>query len=222
QGRKRELRLARWLVRGTIPTSLKATLADLANHSDPQIQQNSSSSAIQAVTPVNLNTFDNSLKTSTYPGLVASVNRTTIPLELDILQSDKRQELISLVVQHLQNVVQDLKTLAVTPEQLPHNDQYLLGEIWQTVTLTFLGKYSHFKTNYPLDQLQELLTVYRPIIQRESLDKIPLTEDIFRALLFTKTGESLLTPPTDLEAIADPLGLYFQNLIIHLANSTMV
>lgn len=222
QGRKRELRLARWLVRGTIPTSLKATLADLANHSDPQIQQNSSSSAIQAVTPVNLNTFDNSLKTSTYPGLVASVNRTTIPLELDILQSDKRQELISLVVQHLQNVVQDLKTLAVTPEQLPHNDQYLLGEIWQTVTLTFLGKYSHFKTNYPLDQLQELLTIYRPIIQRESLDKIPLTEDIFRALLFTKTGESLLTPPTDLEAIAEPLGLYFQNLIIHLANSTMV
>ena len=229
QGRKRELFLARWLVRKAMPSTLETALEDLTNPSDSQAPQTAAPSApSSAIAPVNVNALNNPLNSALSPysitalGLEAGRNLTDIPLELDILQSDKRQALIALVVQQIQNVVQDLKTLAVTPEQLPHNGQYLLGEIWQTVTLTFLSQYGHPATDYPLDQLQALLTVYRPIIQQESLDKIPLTEDIFRALLFTKTGESLLTPPTDLEAIAEPLGLYFQNLIIHLANSTMV
>ena len=230
QGRKRELRLARWLVHQGIPTRIKTALETAVGDSESQFltPQMSSNSAIQPVNLVSLNSLNSSLTNSlnanslAYPVLEASVNLTAIPLEFDILQSDKRQELITLVIQQIQKVVQDLKNLAVTPDQLPHNSQYLLGEIWQTVTLTFLGKYRHPDTDYPLDQLQALLTVYRPIIQRESLDKIPLTEDVFRTLLFTSADEVFFQIPTSLAVIADPLVLYCQNLIIHLANSTMV
>jgi hypothetical protein len=150
-------------------------------------------------------------------------NLTGIPLELDILQPLKRQELLSLSQQQLQTTIQDLKSLRITPEQLPQNYSPILGEMWRSVSLSFFGKYCQPKSEFTLEQIQDLLEVYQPIIRTEKLDNIPFVIPLFHYLLFDDplTVNQKIYPANSPEA-NQYSELYAQNLIIQLANATMV
>ncbi|MBE9242969.1 DUF3685 domain-containing protein, partial [Synechocystis salina] len=150
-------------------------------------------------------------------------NLTSIPLELDILQPLKRQELLSLGQQQLETTINELQALRITPAQLPENCLSIVGEMWRSLSLIFFGKYCQPKSEFSLEQIQSLLEVYQPIICREKLIKIPFVVPLFHHLLFAD--------PLVVNQKAYPLGspeakqysdLYAQNLVIQLANSTMV
>ena len=229
-GRKRELKTAQWLVKHLMPAALRwqtqqlavSSLSSLSSPSPPLI---ANSSIIESY---NSSSF---LIQKTYANLqILTRNLTSTPLELDILQDLKRQELLLLVLNQVQAVVRELQALEIAPEQLPDNFSPMLVEIWQTVTLSFFGKYCSPKSSYRLDTIQAILTPYRELIQTESLDKIPFVAEILQYLLFTETSEtsasSLSSEPENGQAKhfenLSRMELYLHNLIVQLANSVMV
>lgn len=230
-GRKRELQTAQWLVKHLMPASLRwQTQLLVSSPSSPSFPSSappliSNSSMIEGSDSAPF------LIQKTYANLqIPTRNLTTTPLELDILQTSKRQELLLLVLNQLQSVVRELKTLEITPEQLPDNLSPMLVEIWQTVTLSFFGKYCSPKSSYRLDTIQAILTPYRELIQTESLDKIPFVPEILQYLLFTEPSEasvnSLDSEPENGQGKRGEnlsrLELYLHHLIVQLANSVMV
>jgi DNA-binding NarL/FixJ family response regulator len=228
QGRQRELRAARWLVQRLMPAKLRLwqranrLLTPESNVNSPPSRKLTGPSIANALTltpPSNLSPLGQIL--NQLPLQVE--NLTGIPLELDILQPLKRQELLSLSQQQLQTTLQDLKSLRITPEQLPKNCQSILGEIWRSVTLNFFGKYCQPKSEFTLDQIHDLLEIYQPIIGTEKLEKIPFLVPLFHHLLFDDplTVNQTIYPANSPEA-KQYSELYAQNLIIQVANATMV
>jgi len=230
QGRQRELRTAQWLVQRLMPQKLR--LWQRANRLlTPESRTNLPPSpprkptgplianALALKPPVNLAPLAQIL--NQLPLQVE--NLTGIPLELDILQPLKRQELLSLSQRQLQTTIQDLQSLRITPGQLPQNCESIIGEMWRSVTLSFFGKYCQPKSEFTLEQIQDLLEVYQPIIRTEKLEKIPFVVPLLHHLLFddSLTVNQKIYPAHSPEA-QQYSELYAQNLIIQVANATMV
>ena len=227
RGRERELKFAQWLVRNLLPQRLKTwhkatnvlTATTTALPPSPPSPRRSGVRAITLRPPSNLTALGQILQQMP----LQVENLTAIPLELDILQPLKRQELLSLGQQQLETTINELKALRITPAQLPENCLSIVGEMWRSLSLTFFGKYCQPKSEFSLEQIQSLLEVYQPIICREKLVKIPFVVPLLHHLLFAE--------PLLVNQKAYPLGsteaqqysdLYAQNLVIQLANSTMV
>ncbi len=227
QGKKRELTVARWIVQRLMPRRLRTWHRSTQIFSpeagqEPVATLRPRPSGVKALAlnpPVNLAPLGQIL--NQLPLQVE--NLTPIPLELDILQPLKRQELLSLSQRQLETTINELKALRITPEQLPANYVSILGEMWRSVTLIFFGKYCQPKSEFTLEQIQALLEVYQPIITEEKLTTIPFVACLFHHLLFAD--------PLTVNQKTYPFGspeanrysdLYGQNLVIQLANSTMV
>lgn len=232
-GRKRELQTARWFVKHLMPASLRWQTQLLASSPSSFSSPLSPSSPplISNSSIIESNDSASFLIQQTYSKLqILKKNLTSTPLELDILQDLKRQELLLLVLNQVQAVVRELQALEITPEQLPNNWSPMLVEIWQTVTLAFFGKYCSPKSSYRLDTIQAILTPYRELIQTESLDKIPFVAEILQYLLFTEKSEasaiSLSSEAENGQAKSfenfSRVELYLHHLIVQLANSVMV
>jgi hypothetical protein len=227
QGRQRELSFARWIVQRFMPRRLrtwcKATyVLSPESIQAPSITSRPRRSGVKALAlspPINLAPLG--LVLNQLPLQVE--NLTSIPLELDILQPLKRQELLSLSQHQLEATVKELKALRITPEQLPANFLSILGEMWRSVTLSFFCKYCQPKSEFSLEQIQVLLEVYQPIITEEKLAKIPFVASLFYHLLFADPlTVNQKTCPFGSPEANQYSDLYGQNLVIQLANSTMV
>lgn len=227
QGRQRELKFAQWLVQNLLPHRLKTwhkatNVLTTTTTALPPSSPSPRRSGVKAITlrpPSNLSALGQVLQQMP----LQVENLTAIPLELDILQPLKRQELLSLGQQQLESTINELQALRITPTQLPENCLSIVGEMWRSLSLTFFGKYCQPKSEFSLEQIQSLLEVYQPIICREKLVKIPFVVPLFHHLLFAE--------PLVVNQKAYPVGspeakqysdLYTQNLVIQLANSTMV
>ncbi|MFM7574550.1 MAG: response regulator transcription factor, partial [Snowella sp.] len=145
EGRKRELRTARWFVQKMMPNKLKLIeqlTAEEKLTSSPQVSPLAKISAVNPpansdLTIESINPSNNiTIFSNTVAKLQAGVNNLTdIPLELDILVMEKRQELLILILNQFQNLLTELKSLNVTLEQLPDDTSLMLVEIWQASTL---------------------------------------------------------------------------------------
>lgn len=229
QGRQRELLLARWIVQSLMPRRLRTwrqanriLSPDSASLQGPPTAPRPRSSGVKALVlspPVNLAPLGQIL--NQLPLQVE--NLTSIPLELDILQPLKRQELLSLSQRQLETTINELKAFRITPEQLPANFLSILGEMWRSITLSFFSKYCQPKSEFSLEQIQALLEVYQPIITKEKLANIPFVTCLFHYLLFANplmvNQKTYAFGSPEANQYSD---LYGQNLVIQLANSTMV
>ncbi|MEB3311858.1 MAG: DUF3685 domain-containing protein [Snowella sp.] len=231
EGQKRELLTARWLVKRLMPKKLKMMSQLLAEENPSANLSNSvnlpvvspAADLISVDVPTGISSTSNIFAT-TLIKLQASVsNLTDVPLELDILKIDRKQELLILVLNQFQHLLNELKTLEVTREQLPEDTSLILVEIWQSVTLTFFGKYCSPKDNFKIDKIQDFLNSYRNLIQAESLSKIPFTKELLSYFLF---AENLVVDEVSYRSESPEAGeraeIYLQNLIIQVANSVMV
>ncbi len=226
QGRNRELKLAQWLVKRLMPRKLRQwrktvqTLSPpMAPPSRPMSRRVSFSRAMTLRPPQDLARLSETL--NQLPSQVE--NLTAFPLEIDILQPLKRQELLSLCQQQLQTTLEELRALRIEAAQLSQNSQSIVVEMWRTVTLAFLGKYCEPKSEFSLEQIQNLVEVYRPVIAQEKLNHIPFVVPLLEHLLFDEplTVNQTIYPASSAEA-QQYSDLYAQNLIIELANAAMV
>ncbi|HBB32469.1 MAG TPA: DUF3685 domain-containing protein [Cyanobacteria bacterium UBA8803] len=234
-GRRRELLAARWLVNQLLPTDViivekkggtqvqdrRSTGEQLTsfNHSSPRplpgepAQNSSFSLSLQPSTPqdVTLAKLQSGLP-----------NLTDVSLEIDILQVEKRRDLLYIVVQNFEEMLEALRFAQVTIEQLPQKRSRLLQDLWQVSLTKFFGKYYTLALGKSEVEIVNVLLSDAIFVQTEILDKIPLVVELLAHRLFEAplTIDNVAYPARTPEALARS-ELLLQNLMIQVGNGVI-
>jgi len=139
------------------------------------------------------------------------VNLTGVPLEIDILRSTKKRELISSILRKLRDLLEELRFSQVQPTQLSEKMPAILRDLWEATIIDFFGRYYTLQTgenrvlggsqtSLKLPESQggsaadllasssvevvPVLLADADAVAAEILDKIPMTVDFFAHLLF--------------------------------------
>ncbi len=149
-------------------------------------------------------------------------NLTDAPLEIDILQSDVKRQLLYLVLRKLESILDDLRFSEVDPERLITSRTQILQDLWQTVIADFFGKYRAVQVGAQQMQLVDTLLAEVDTVQASILSKIPCVEELLAHLLFVSplTIDQMTYPAGSPDAVLRA-GLLLDNLIIQLANAVI-
>ncbi|MGB7709944.1 MAG: DUF3685 domain-containing protein [Microcoleus sp.] len=139
------------------------------------------------------------------------VNLTGVPLEIDILRSTKKLELMSSILRKLEELLEELRLGQVQQTQLPEKMPAILRDLWEETIIDFFGRYYtlQVKETPVLDRIQTDLTLSKSLgessasvfprndrevvpvlledadtVAAEIVDKIPMSVDLFAHLLF--------------------------------------
>jgi len=149
-------------------------------------------------------------------------NLTNVPLEIDIFRSEKKRELLNLVLRKLEDVLNDLRFSQVQPSQLQELRSAILQDLWQTTATDFFGKYYTLRVGERDLEVVNIILQDAELVQIEILKKIPLVIDLFSHLLFAmpltidNASYSVGTPSALARA-----ELLLQNLVIQVANAVV-
>ncbi|MEG3910122.1 DUF3685 domain-containing protein [Microcoleus sp. w2-18bC1] len=232
-GRRRELLAARWIVsqfllegkgekaegRRQKAEGIKQRIEDrrqkeemrgenLLNNSQSQLA-NSQVSAESLVVATN---WQGSLFDSAAAKLQFDlVNLTGLPLEIDILRSTKKRELMTSILHKLKDLLEELRFSQVQQTQLSQKMPAILRDLWEATIIDFFGRYYTLptvenlvfdgsQTSLKLGESQEgsaayllagsgvevvpILLADADVVAAQILDKIPMTVDFFAHLLF--------------------------------------
>ena len=140
------------------------------------------------------------------------VNLTGLPLEIDILRSTKKRELMSAILRKLEDLLEELRFSQVQQTQLSQKMPAILRDLWEATIIDFFGRYYTLQAgeNRVFDGSQTSLTLAESqgggsaadisagsgvevvpmlladadVVAAQILDKIPMTVDLFGHLLF--------------------------------------
>ncbi len=178
QGRRRELRVAAAIVRGLAPAP------DFDTSSELLVARPEPSplliTPLLGITP----TTTEKIFTAFSKGYRFIDNRTGQPLEIDVLQVAKRQQLLQIIGQQFQETLQALQLEAVTPEQLLLRQSSILADIWADSTSRFFGRYYSLLVLNQTVEVVPTLLVERELITQQLLSHIPLTSELFAYFLW--------------------------------------
>ncbi|HBL14824.1 MAG TPA: DUF3685 domain-containing protein [Cyanobacteria bacterium UBA11162] len=226
-GRRRELLAARWLVNQLLPTDAivieqeggreRGRWGDGERGGEvPRLGAGVGSNSQLSVSSQVLIPQDGVLA-KLQSGLP---NLTDIPLEIDILQVEKRRDLLYIVLQKFEEIVETLRFSQVTIEQLPRTRSRLLHDLWQVSLTDFFGKYSLLPVDNRELAFVDSLLQDTSIVQSAILDKIPLVVELL--------GNRLFDAPLMIDNVPYSAGtpevlarseLLRENLIIQVANA---
>lgn len=218
EGRRREVRTARWLVERILATpalaleeSDTATTAPASSApADARRQQSGLSpiatrrpvspsigapiraselEPVPAVSPLETRISALSLQAVLTDAVLSNIqssvaNLTGAPLETDILQSTRKQELFGLILRKFEELLADLRQSQVTPDQLTDMRSQLLLDLWEATTTDFFGRYSTLLIGDQDIPLVEALLADAAIVEATLLDPIPYVETLLSHLLF--------------------------------------
>ena len=139
------------------------------------------------------------------------VNLTGLPLEIDILRSTKKRELMSSILRKLKDLLEELRFSQVQQTQLSQKMPAILRDLWEATIIDFFGRYYTLQTGetrvfdgsqtslklaesqggsaaYLLAgsgvEVVPMLLADADVVAAQILDKIPMTVDFFAHLLF--------------------------------------
>ena len=139
------------------------------------------------------------------------VNLTGLPLEIDILRSTKKRELMSSILRKLEDLLEELRFSQVQQTQLSQKMPAILRNLWEATIIDFFGRYYTLQTgetrvfdgsqtSLKLAESQgesaadisagsgvevvPMLLADADVVAAQILDKIPMTVDLFAHLLF--------------------------------------
>ncbi|GBF80581.1 DUF3685 domain-containing protein [Aphanothece sacrum] len=224
QGRKRELLAARWLVNQLVQMPIIITTNSSAEFRENQLLKgekfdssfgNSLNKSV-VIKNKNIAVIFNKIIKKVQTNLINSTSR---PLEIDILKTQQKQEILTLILGQTIRVLDDLRFVELTPKQSDKNTVAILQRIWRESALIFLGKYCVVRQNIGLEEIEDLITNYTILVEQEILEKIPFMVDLLRYLLFEEgiIVENLLYRPQAAEARQQAEKI-LDNLIIQVAN----
>ncbi|MGB3536440.1 MAG: DUF3685 domain-containing protein [Microcoleaceae cyanobacterium] len=230
-GRRRELRAARWMVSQLLPETIKTQI----RQNNPPLQKEPATetdgeivlSRDSRLTTQQSTVLASELKSNLFDTTVAKLqsgleNKTTISLEIDLLKSDQKRELILLVLRQFEQSLDELKLSETPPQQLSEKATIILRDIWQASTLDFFGKYYEITEGDRIFEVIPVLLRDEPQIQIEILDKIPLIPDLIAHLLYQVPLriDNISYPVGNPEAMARAESL-LHNLVIQVANAVI-
>ncbi len=163
EGRRRELRCARWLIE--------------------RIWRVEQPSALIFSSEGRVSTL--SLPDRLFESLAAKLtygleNLTDLPLEIDILLPDRRQELLQITLAEFQQTLERCLRSELSIQQIQQQWLEIVTDLWERVAGAFFGEYRTL-TDRPL--LSTLLQ-NRSIVQSAILSPIPLVPELLASLLF--------------------------------------
>ncbi|BAP17853.1 DUF3685 domain-containing protein [cyanobacterium endosymbiont of Epithemia turgida] len=225
KGKRRELLATKWLVNRFIPidvttavpiSQLKLSSTGSQNQNDPPVFSADSSTNILGVKSLNsLAIFKNTLKKLA----LNYDNLTSISLEIDILRTDKKEELMTIVIHQLGRSLEDLKFITVDASELPKNTAMIAQKIWHESAVNFLGKYCVLRSTITLDDIQNIIDHNISLVQKEFLRKIYYFDELLKYLLFDQKViiEGLLYSTKSTE-VCHRAEILLENFMIQTAN----
>nr|RNJ70662.1 MAG: DUF3685 domain-containing protein [Leptolyngbya sp. IPPAS B-1204] len=150
------------------------------------------------------------------------INQTEQPLEIDILQEDKKRDLFYLVLRKLEEILSELRYSQVTPDQLPSKRPTILLDLWQAALLDFFGRYYTVYLNGREIEVVDVLLQDAVAVESAILSKIPGVTELLQHLLFQVPLEvnSVSYPTGNPESLMRAEQL-LENLLIQIANAVM-
>jgi DNA-binding NarL/FixJ family response regulator len=193
-GQQRELLAARWLINHLLITS--------TSQPEPINDQIESQTFEQLPLPVENLPSDRSIIPRT-PSLLSPralqatlftscINKLQFPLqnitddslEIDILRSDKKQELLYLILQKVADTLDELRSSQIVINQLPEIKNAILYELWKESATDFFGKFSRVKIGNNQVEITSVISQGSGALQTGILNQIPLFAELFSYLLF--------------------------------------
>lgn len=224
-GRRRELRVTRWLVNQLLPPYVVAESNGETNPaSSPTSLEESQSNAIAPQTTAETTsslTIPQSLFEKTRSQLqLYPINRTQTILSFDILKPEKQRELLYIVLRELQDVLEELRFLTLPPDELAERRSAILREIWQNATLDFYSRY--YTLAREDDLIVDVVMQDAAAIQGNFLDKIPFVGELLAYLLFdTPLTIDRVAYRSESPEAQDRAQLLLNNLILQIANAVL-
>jgi Protein of unknown function (DUF3685) len=176
QGRRRELRVAAWLIDRTL-TPVAIEDRSLVWAPNDQVAQ-----------PVLSQPIVGSLAASAPERLFALgqddrilANLTGQPLEIDILQPVKCRQLLLAVSEQIQATLADLRSMSA--DQLAVNQIEILLDIWQGSASRFFGRYYTLTIGDSALEVVGTLNLDRLIVGQQLIERVPCSSDLWRYLL---------------------------------------
>jgi len=258
-GRRRELQAARWVVNrlltseserfierlklsGALPETDKSVIARSRSTAPPMATSVTTTAlittptlyteiSVQSVSAEHIRSIQTSLFDSIFAKLQGVLhNLSDRPMEIDILNDDKKHELLAIVLRQLEETLSELRFSNFERSHLSAKRSVVLRDLWQAATSNFFGRYTTLTLdNSPVELPQtptvnvvEILLLDVDVIQANILDKIPAVNDFLAHLLFQTP---LLIDNTtyavgSVEAMAR-LEALLQNIMIQVANAVM-
>ncbi len=249
-GRRRELRVARWVINQILPAmSESETQLTFPNrHSGVSVTQISS---VPAKNSTDLSTAGSgdlqrfragnapgassqiypldfpTLKSQLFDRILTKLqsrleNLTDIPLEIDLLKLEKKQQLFYLILRQFEEIIGTLNYSQIQPDALQEKQAILVTDLWQAVLVEFFGKYSSLPIG---DQVLDMIPVMEQdteTVKSSILERIPQVSELFAYLLFQKslTIENVEYLADTPEAL-DHAEFLLENLMIQVANATI-
>ena len=241
-GRRRELLAARWLVNQLLPTDVIVVeresrtggerernrggeFAPLSSTNQSSIPNRRmlSSSVPTSTSPVSFQPQQATLFDATLATLQSGLsNLTSVVLEIDILQAEKKRNLLYIVLRKFEEILEELRFSQVTLEQLPQKRSLILQDLWQVSVTDFLGKYYTLPVGDEEFEVVDVLLQNAAIVQDGILDKIPLVVELLAQQLFETplVIDNVSYPAQTPEAMAQA-EILLHNLIIQVANAVI-
>lgn len=219
-GLRRELKTVRWLVKQLLPVEVIV------------VNQASEEEEETFLSETNTSPLLNSSPTSVSETLLQStlgkiqlglVNATEYTLEIDILNPEKKRELLYLVVQEFQEMLTQLQFVQLKREDLPERRSLLLRELWQTCLTRWISKYVSL-SQFPATSGSIVDFVLReaPVVESMTLTPIPQVTPLLAYLLYEEPLEidNVAYRPESPEA-QSRAEMLLHNLILQVANAVM-
>jgi hypothetical protein len=217
QGRRRELRVAAWLIDQTLTPPAPE---------DRSLVWAPDNQSIEQVLDKPL-AIIGSLAASAPERLFALgqedrvlANLTGQPLEIDILQPVKCRQLLLAVNEQIQATLADLRSMSA--DQLAINQTEILLDIWQGSLSRFFGRYYTLTVGDSALEVVSTLNLDRLAVGQQLIDRVPCSSDLWRYLL----GQTDITIDNQLQAYGSvPATKYVQDLAtnatLQIANAVL-
>jgi hypothetical protein len=231
EGRCRELRAARWMLSRVL---FADDYLDNSLIAGKNIQVAKTAETAKRTSQVTSSSPKNAQITKQYGwtyiynitlgniGTQSIKNQTSTPLEIDILKTEKKRELLIIILTEFGHLLHDLPKSQLDPEQLFVKMPRILIDLWRSVTTKFLGKYYILNYENQDIELVNVLLADQNIVEAEILSKIPFAYDLCNYLLFESPLmiDNNLSQPRTPEAIAQA-EIILHNILIQVANAVM-
>lgn len=219
KGRKRELLFARWLVRQLLP--VEYVIVDNTQPVVSQPQNNPNSPIVQAseLALIPQKQSNITITTNVFEKTITQIqsgvdNLTKSSLEIDILRTKTKKELLYLVLNEIVRTVDQLKSNNTNETELFVEIEPIVKELWQVCSFEFITKHYGSIFNEKV-QILDILVKEADFIVEDVLEQIPFKLEVFEYLVL----ESEQNEP---EKVKERFEILTQNLVIQIANSVML
>ena len=229
-GRRRELLAARWVVNQLLPTDVIVVehgLSDEEQNAPSRLPSNRVTRQLPAASMANLPLSQIAQPSTPFEVTLAKLqsslsNLSGVVLEIDILQAEKKRDLLYIVLQKFEEILAELRFSQVTLEQLPQKRSQILQDLWQLSITEFFGKYYTLPVGNDEFEVVKVMLGDTVIVQDAILDKIPLVVELLAHQLFQTPLmiDNVSYPAQTPEALAR-IEMIIQNLMIQVANAVI-